>query len=193
MADHGTDAHSGLRWLAAGAFVSLFGFVVATLLHNSAATGSMFYPPLHLDSRQWSNVMECYEAGGPQDAPREARVAAIAAMLSESGGYNMANDGTGSDAPEEVVESLAHDYDRVVTDSGSAMGVLQWVYPERGSVPDLMNPSWVCEEFYKRYADMDSSGSVAERIAGVQRNAFGPKAYEENVDVAERVVARISP
>ena len=177
MADHGTGAHSGLRWLAAGAFVSLFGLVVATLLHNSAATGSMFYPPLHLDSRQWSNVMECYEAGGPQDAPREARVAAIAAMLSESGGYNMANDGTGSDDPEEVVESLAHDYDRVVTDNGSAMGVLQWVYPERGSVPDLMNPSW----------------SVAERIAGVQRNAFGPEVYEKNIDAAERVVSRISP
>ena len=193
MADHGTNSHSGLRGFTAGAFIALFVFAIAKLLYNSATTGAMFYPPLHLDYRQGSNVMDCYEAGGPQDAPREARVAAIAAMLSESGGYNMANDGTGSDAPEEVVESLAHDHDRVVTDSGSAMGVLQWVYPERGSVPDLMNPSWVCEEFYKRYADTDSSGSAAERIADVQRNAFGPEVYEKNIDAAERVVSRISP
>lgn len=193
MADHGANSHSGLRWLAAGTFITLLGFAIATLLHNSVTNGSMFYPPLHLDNRQWSNVMECYEAGGPQEAPREARVAAIAAVLSESGGYNMANDGTGSDDPEEVVESLAHDYDRVVTDNGSAMGVLQWVYPERGSIPDLMNPSWVCEEFYKRYADTDSSGSVAERIAAVQRNAFGSEVYEKNIDTAERVVSRISP
>lgn len=190
-------APSWFSRLVAGLGAVVLAVALGVMGYNKATTGSMMYTPLHLDTQQWANVRECYDAGSDGNVPAEPRVAAIAAMLGESNAYNLAGDGDGARLPDEVAKSAHMDNDGVAEGNGSALGVLQWIHPYRGDVSQLMDVSWSCKEFYRLYGEVSSEGDAPEdvgrKIAETQLNAVGPEAYTKHIGTAEKIVKRLAP
>lgn len=189
--------------VAGGTVVVAMAFFLAVV---AVVAGNMVWdrvdspepPKYHYTAEQWGNFNVGYDAVQSTGGGEEDAVAVVAAMITETGGLNLANDGSGvldkvqRARKAELSKSTESPAAQGVAGDHGSLGVLQQQFPHWGSVAELMDPHVASVKFLEVYY-RTGGDDVADRIQEVQKSAFPDgDNYRRNVDAAQHVVRTIA-
>lgn len=183
---------------------------------RSTDSPERLYPPdgggdsgvLDLSERQLEAFSIAVEAARDEGLSEKSQIDVVLAVYVESKGWNLANDGSGSQGalksdqdPEEIRSSMDHpESDGLPSDHGyghggdhGSVGIFQQQVPWWGSVDELMDRYTATLKFIEKYKEKNVADMPPGRaIQTVQASAYADgDNYQSNLPTAEAIYEAI--